>query len=119
MRRTLGRHAKPKPRKALPRKNAKRAASEFTRCYGSKARVKAVKAMPCVVPYCGYWRSFGCENAHVPSKSGTSRKGDAKHVVPCCPVHHQHARVNMHNTTVEDFNAFYGCLLYTSDAADE
>lgn len=62
------------------RSNPKRRAREFARSYGSKERVKWINALPC----------FACqvigqtENAHLPSRSGVGRKGDARYIVPLC-----------------------------------
>ena len=52
-----------KPRKPVKRVNPKRKASEFKRCYHSKARVERVKALRCLG--CG---RVPCEHAHVPTK---------------------------------------------------
>lgn len=90
--------------------NPKRKASEFQRCYGSRARVKWVQSLPCIVDDvaesgipCG--RS---ENAHVPSQSGAGRKGDARHIVPLCKWHHtQSIRTSLHALNKAGFNAYH------------
>jgi len=79
-------------RKALARhvplrvRNPVRAASEFTRCYLSRARKAFVKLLPCIG--CG---KTPCDNAHTPSKSGASRKGDYCTIVPACRACHNMA----------------------------
>lgn len=60
--------------------NAKRKRTNFARAYGSKERVEWIQAQPCAV--CGW--AGGCENAHVPTRSGAGRKGDARFIVPLC-----------------------------------
>jgi len=68
-------------RTRLKASNPKRKASEFRRCYGSKARVIAIKALPCIV--CGHGP---CDNAHIKT-DGAGRKADARFIVPlCCMV---------------------------------
>ncbi len=63
----------------------KRKPSEFARIYGSRARVRWIKAQPCVVG------SRGCEgaieNAHT-ENGGIGRKADAATIVPLCHRHH-------------------------------
>ena len=61
---------------AVKRKNARRSAKEFRRAYGSKERVQAVQAMPCVV--CG---ALPSQNAHVRSRGAG---GGAEDIVPLC-----------------------------------
>lgn len=89
--------AKPKARKPIKAVNPKRRKSEFQRCYGSKARVEAIKALLC----------YGChqeraENAHLPSKSGMSRKGDWDQIVDLGP--RCHARLHALGGNVEAFD---------------
>ena len=93
----LSRKSRPKARKPLPKVNAKRKASEFVKCFGSRARVAAIKTLPCVV--CGKWPS---ENAHARSRGAG---GTWRHVIPLCKEHHteQHACGTV----------FYGGMLYT------
>lgn len=72
----------PGPKRSGRIRPKKRTAGEFSRIYGSKARVQWVKSQPCLV--CG----FGpCENAHVVS-GGMGRKADANTIVPLCRDHH-------------------------------
>ena len=61
----------PKSRTPIKRVNRKRKASEFARCYGSKARVEWVKQQPSVVS-----GARPCVNAHV-RNGGAGRKADA------------------------------------------
>ena len=62
-----------------------RTAGEFARIYGSKARVRWVKAQPCVS--CG---EGPCQNHHT-QNGGLSRKSDYVHIVPLCAhCHHAH-----------------------------
>ena len=59
-----------------------RTAGEFARIYGSKARVRWVKAQPCVS--CG---EGPCQNAHT-KNGGMGRKADYDTIVPLCfPCH--------------------------------
>jgi hypothetical protein len=66
----------------LRARNPERKAREFARCYGSEARVEAVRAMPCCVPGCVRRPS---QNAHVRSKGAG---GTWRDVVPLCAYHH-------------------------------
>lgn len=68
----------------IKRSNPKRRASEFRRCYGSRDRVMAIKALACYV--CGRAPS---ENAHLPSRSGMGRKGDWTEIVDLCHACHR------------------------------
>lgn len=72
--------------------NAKRRASEFARCYGSKERVEWVKSLPCV-GCATYWPiqpspGWVSENAHTVT-GGKGRKADADTIVPLCAAHHR------------------------------
>lgn len=96
-----GKAAKPKPRKAIKKQNPKRRASEFRRCYGSKARVEAIKTLAC----------YGCykelaENAHLPSRSGMSRKGDWDQIVDLGPKCHR--RLHELGGNVDAFDREFG-----------
>ena len=72
-------------RRAPVRKvNPKRKASEWARCYGSKARVRFVAWLPCACG-CGL---RPCENAHI-GTGGMGRKGDYDTVVPLTPECHR------------------------------
>jgi len=64
--------------------NAKRRAKEFARTYGGKARVAWVKQLGCCI-----CKVKPADNAHLPSRSGMGRKGDADRIVPLCRLHHQ------------------------------
>jgi hypothetical protein len=70
--------------------NAKRKAKEWTRAYGSEARVAFVASLPCVA--CGQHRVPN-ENAHTSGDGGAGRKASAKYVIPLCHDCHamQHA----------------------------
>lgn len=70
--------------------NAKRRRKEFRRAYGSEARVKWVKAQPCII--CG---STPSDNAHIEG-GGAGRKADADKVVPLCHSHHRTAPDSYH-----------------------
>lgn len=75
-------------RKTYPKRvNPERKAREFARQYGSTARVRFIKSLPC--GHCSRQPEEGVENAHLPSKSGAGRKGDACHVVPLCRECHE------------------------------
>jgi hypothetical protein len=64
-----------------------RTAGEFARIYGSKARVRWVKAQPCVS--CG--TQDGASHNHHTQNGGTGRKADYQTIVPLCPsCHHAH-----------------------------
>ena len=62
----------------------KRKASEFARCYHSKARVAFVASLPCA---CGCSRS-PCENAHTLT-GGVGRKGHYLTIIPLFPECHR------------------------------
>lgn len=75
-------------RKAGVRKsNRARRAKELLRAYGGESRIAWMKARPCVVPGCRFWRVSGVEIAHIVT-GGMSRKSDARFTVPACPHHH-------------------------------
>lgn len=74
----------PKSRRPINKTNPVRRAREFARAYGSKARVKFVKALGCF--QCG---AAVAENAHLHgSKSGMGRKGPYTDIVPLCRTCH-------------------------------
>lgn len=91
------------PRKAIKRKP--RTVSEYRRIYGSPARVKWVKKLPCLVCSRG-----PCQNAHV-TTGGTGRKADARFIVPLCFDHH-----NEHHGGAQTFEAKYGLDLLAAAA---
>ncbi len=84
------RKAKPKFPKRSPIKktNAKRKASEFARCYGSKDRVEFVRSLRCIVcaVFGGPW--VYSDNAHT-ENGGAGRKGPFTSIIPLCRRHHQ------------------------------
>lgn len=93
----------PLTRKTPVRKvNRKRKAKNFERAYGGKDRVEWGKDQPCLI--CG---SLPSENAHVPSRSGMGRKGDAKYTVPLCTWHHTGSNYSLHTLNKVKFNAKY------------
>lgn len=79
-------------RKPLRKVNPKRKASEFARCFHSRARVRFVKALPCV--YCAGLSPFiaavagPSDNAHT-VKEGMGRRGHYSTIVPLCRSHHR------------------------------
>jgi hypothetical protein len=86
--------------------NPRRKRSEFARCYGSRARVAFVKALPCVVRNCA--QVTRSDNAHV-GNGGMGRKADARHIVPICRWHHTQSRVSsLHALGKQKFNAYHG-----------
>lgn len=96
--------AEPARKKYVKRRNVKRYRENQLRAFGGSERTEWIKAQPCVVRYC----HRPSENAHVAPKSeagGTSRKADAKWIVPMCRQHH---RVELHNLGRETFEATYG-----------
>ena len=82
-------------KKAAKRKNARRSAQAFRRAYGSKERVHAIQAMPCVV-----CKALPSENAHVRSRGAG---GGAADIVPLCMAHHR----EQHDTGIETFEVRY------------
>lgn len=92
-----------KAKRGVKKSNPKRRASEFARCYASKRRVEAIKALRC----------YGCgkepaENAHLPSRSGMSRKGDWTEIVDLGRKCHQTAKDSLHKVGVEAFDRAHG-----------
>lgn len=81
--------AKTKP---LKKRNAKRAKSEFARCFHSKERVAWIKSLPCVV--CGAISPIfnlvrgRSDNAHT-AKDGMGRRAGYETIVPLCRSHHR------------------------------
>ena len=69
-------------------RNAKRKASEFARCYGSKARVAFVASLYCA---CGCGRT-PCENAHTIT-GGIGRKGPYQSIIPLTANCHRRQHV--------------------------
>ena len=60
------------------RVNRKRKASEWKRAYGSKARVRWLKAQPCAAD-----GRMPCDVAHI-SSGGAGRKADHDQTIPLC-----------------------------------
>lgn len=89
-----------KRQKPLPRTNPKRKAENFDRAYGGADRAAWVGHQPCLI--CS---AVPSENAHVPSKSGASRKGDARWVVPLCGRHHRTGKNSLHALNKGGFEA--------------
>lgn len=72
--------------KAPPKKvNKARKAKEFTRSYGSRERVRWIKAQPCCVPKCQFL--LPSQNVHIVG-GGAGRKASATLIVAMCPLHH-------------------------------
>lgn len=68
------------------RRKREKEARDYARKYGSEARVKFVKSLPCAA--CGVV-GFS-ENAHVPptaESGGAGRKADYRFIVPLCGPH--------------------------------
>jgi hypothetical protein len=81
--------------------NRKRRASEFARCYGSRARVAWIKNRPCIA--CGEFEPFVIiDNAHSVG-GGAGRKSGYETVVPLCRQHHQ------------DYDQHRGAFSFTRD----
>lgn len=71
-------------RKARKTKRRKRPEGEFRRIYGSRERVRRIKALPCHV--CGLYGST--ENCHT-ENGGMGRKAGWETVVNLCASHHE------------------------------
>lgn len=102
----LARGASTLKRERVKASNPARKASEFSRAYGSAERAAAIKRLPCLVENesCAGW----IENAHVPSKSGAGRKGDACHNVSLCAWHHRLCPItSLHALGKTKFNAMH------------
>lgn len=101
------------PRSARPKaRNAKRKASEWTRAYGSQARVAFVKELWCIV---GLSTCRGaCHNAHIEG-DGMGRKANADKVVPLCPTHH----AELHRMGCTEFEEHFGVNLAQAAAETE
>lgn len=89
----------------IPPVNRERRERERERAYGPEARRRWVKSIPCII-----CRKLPVDQAHVPSKSGMGRKGDASNIVPLCsgPTGH-HAQ--QHEMGVESFERLHGISL--------
>ena len=91
--------------------NAQRRAAEFARCFGSDARVKWMKAKPCLV--CGRTPS---ENAHTHT-AGMSYRADVCHIVPLCADHHRTGPDSFHELgSANAFDARHGTDLFAAAA---
>lgn len=75
-------------RRSGPIKKRKRKASEWSRIYGSKARVEWVKSLPCSVRLCAVLTAAPSENAHIET-GGMGRKANADTIIPLCRGHHR------------------------------
>ena len=87
-------------RTRIPKRNPKRAAREFVRCYESQARVRWVCARPSVIS-----GLTPCVNAHTEG-GGMGRKGDARTIVPLTDREHR----QLHQWGRKSFEAFYGLV---------
>ncbi len=102
-------------RRALPKVNLERSAREFVRCYGSVRRVKAVRAMECLVPGCHYL----AENAHTEG-GGMGRKADACKVANICENHHTSRNDSFHALgSARAFNRHHEVDVFASAQAIE
>ncbi len=102
------------PKTPLRKRTPDRKAREYERTYGGDARREWVRSLPCLV--CG---SVPSKNAHVPSRSGMSRKGDARWVVPLCGVHHRTGKDSLHELNKDGFHAHHGIdLMHTAEIVD-
>lgn len=75
------------PRGKPPRRrNAKRHSRNWTRAFGSEARVEFVRSLACVT--CGRRGNIQC--SHIPNAEGRgmARRGNADQTVPQCPSCH-------------------------------
>lgn len=114
------RRGSPIQRKTRPKPvNRKRKAREFKRTYGSSARAEFVRAMVCIVARAQEYPKCRGDvvNAHVPSKSGAGRKGDARFCVPLCDWHHHQLDDGLGSKRL--FNLAYGVDLDAEAAAVE
>lgn len=93
-------------RTRLKESNPKRKAATFKRTYKDVERVEAIRAMPCLVD--NDTCAGPTENAHVPSKSGAGRKGDACHNVPLCAKHHRTGNDSLHRLNTDGFRSRHG-----------
>jgi hypothetical protein len=92
-----------KTTKPMAKSNAKRKKARFLKAFGSRERVLAIKAMPCLV--CG---ALPSDNAHIKSRGAG---GSFRDVVPLCRNHHQE-----HHAGPKALEAKYGLNL--REAAD-
>ena len=90
-------------RSPIRKRNPKRVKENHLRAYGGEERIEWFKAQPCLI--CG---AIPSENAHVPSRSGMSRRGDACWIVPLCGGHHRTAKDSLHALNKPGFNAAHG-----------
>ena len=84
----LKRSAAPKRSKGVRKRNPERRASEFARCYGSEARVAAMKMRPCDA--CGWPPDMIAYNdcAHVKG-GGAGRKAGWQETLTLCRFCHR------------------------------
>lgn len=101
---------KPMRRVAIKRANRARQQAEFVRCYGSRSWVKT---LPCLIAD-QHTCEGPIENAHIKG-DGTSRKADARFIVPACRLAHR-GTGGMH-AGIETFAARYGLDLEAEAAA--
>lgn len=74
----------PMKRSRLAPVNKERRATTFARVFGSSARVRFVKSLPCSVPGCD---RRDIENAHM-TIGGMGYRADADAIAPLCARHH-------------------------------
>lgn len=86
----LARGSGPRP---APMRRKRRTVSEFNRIYGSRARARWIKDLPCwtclaLSPFLGLASAGRSHNAHTVS-GGKGRKADHDTIVPLCAAHHR------------------------------
>jgi len=82
---------KPKgQRKAIPRRNAKRAAASYERNFGERA--EWIRAQPCLVRgVAGHVCNSGTQAAHAKPRRMGGRGGNRRDLVPLCALAHTEA----------------------------
>lgn len=101
--------------KEAKRRKRQRRDREWLRAYGSIERVKAVKAMQCLVPGC----TTRAVNAHT-KNGGMGRKADAKWITRICKAHHTDGNDSMHWLgSAEAFNRHHNVDVFEGAAEIE
>lgn len=73
----------------MKKRNAKRRASQFARCYHSRERVRFVKSLGCCIRHVAPCRPKDpIDNAHT-EKDGKGIKGPYQSIAPLCRSHHR------------------------------
>jgi hypothetical protein len=84
----------------VKKRNAKRRAAEFERCFGSRERVRWIKSLPCIVTE---GHSDDIENVHTRG-DGAGRRADACWIVPMKASLHR----KLHRVGKVSFECEYG-----------